>query len=247
MEDFYKVYGPKEGGESKEDTEWKTKCVDCWWCMKPKSVTKKNRCYVPIRVQDRIDGSFLTSQEVEDKMTRKWGFFHTWQCALAYCQVHFPHMCFKVHIHAKRSGFTGFLASTTDPRYTMSRFNPFINKKDSQSYTCLVPDPKFGVYMRRVPPNEQRTTKFPDAQIVLEHVSNEIELPTEFPQSVQDSEQLVDQLKTIEEPKPTRKPTKRRTKTTKTTKTKPAKKKNKEEPKITDYKKPSQPSLEDFF
>ena len=95
---FYKVYGPKN-----ESGEWQTKCVDCWWCMKPKSVTKENRCYVPIRVQDRIDGSFATAQEIEDKMTRKWGFFHTWQCALAYCQVHFPHMCFKVHTHARKT------------------------------------------------------------------------------------------------------------------------------------------------
>lgn len=254
MDEFYKVYGPKE--PQGEGGGWQTDCVDCWWCMKPKSVTKENRCYVPIRVQDRIDGSFMTAQEVEDKMTRKWGFFHTWQCALAYCEVHFPHMCFKVHAHAKRNGFMGFLAPTTDPRYTTCRFNPFVSKKESQTYKALVPNPKYGVYMRRVPPNEQRTNAFPDAQVVLEHASNELELSNEFPQCVQDSEQLVDQLETMEVPNPKKAkagPIKaaKATKATKrkaTNTVKPAKKKDKGHLKITELRKASiQPSLDDFF
>jgi hypothetical protein len=149
-------------------------------------------------VQDRIDGSFATFQEVEDKMTRKWGYFHSWPCALAYCQATLPHICFKVHQHARRNGFMGILAPSTDPRYTMSRFNPYVHSKKSMSYEELIPDPTFGMYMRRVPENEQCTIKFRDAHIVLEQTCDDKELTKEFPQCVQDSEQLVDQINSMD-------------------------------------------------
>ena len=198
MDPFYKVYGPSTSPYSSEEKKWICKHVDCWWCLKPNSVTQDTRCYVPIRVQDRIDGSFATFQEVEDKMTRKWGYFHSWQCALAYCQATLPHICFKVHEHARRNGFMGILAPSTDPRYTMSRFNPYVHTKNSMSYKELIPDPTFGMYMRRVPENEQCTIKFRDAHVVLEQTCDDKELTKEFPQCVQDSEQLVDQINSME-------------------------------------------------
>lgn len=248
--DTYVVYGPVQG------KKWARKCVDCWWCLKPNSVTQKNRCYIPIRVQDRIDGSFLTPQEVEDKMTQKWGYFHTWQCALAYCKVHFPHLCFKVHNHAKRNGFVGILAATTDPRFTMAKFNPYVSKKKSQTFTDLVPDPKIGMFMRRVPPIEQCTMKFPDANIVLEKSSEEPVFSKDFPQCVQDSEQLVDQLGAEEsKPKPTKpinptnptKPTKRKRKEVTKSKQKPKKRIAKQEIAPLEKAARTQPRLEDFF
>lgn len=260
MEKFYRVYGPQ--GPKKDET-WENKCVDCWWCMKPRSVTVKSRCYVPIRSQHYIDGSFTTAQEVEDKMTQKWGYFHSWPCALAYCKVHFPNICFKVHIHARKNGFMGMLAPATDPRYTMSKFNPYISKKESQTYKDLIPDPKFGIYMRRVPPIEQCTVRFPDAPIVLEKTCDDITLTKDFPQCVQDSEQLIDQLSTIDTKSSNPNNTKNKNKSTKSTKsTKPTKHKiipkeprkkrtkkcNKEEEIVSLLKTDSsQPNLNDFF
>jgi hypothetical protein len=191
MDAFYKVYGPRPDDPK---AKWHVKAVDCWWCLKPRSVTKKNRCYVPVRVQDHIDGSFMTSDEVEDKMTRSFGYFHTWQCALAYCKVHYPNICHKVHRHAHKNGFSGVLAPATDPRFVQMRFHPYIAKQESAPHADLVPSRITGIYMRQVPLNEQNSLKFPDAQVVLEQVCDDVELPTEFPQQVVDSEQLMEQL-----------------------------------------------------
>lgn len=252
MEQFYTVYGPKTPNNEESIPEpWVTKRVDCWWCLKAKSVNQANRCYVPIRVQDRIDGSFRTANETEDLMTRKFGYFHTWQCALAYCQVHFPNICYKVHDHAHRHGFVGLLAPATDPRFVTSRFNPHVPKQSSMPSHKLIPSSITGMFMRRVPNHEQCTNKFKDATVVMENMSHKDKVAKEFPQCVVDSEQLLHSLKSVHDKSVKQKsPNKRKT----TKNTKPMKKKKKtSETKHASLEKPSlektknTPKLTDFF
>ena len=188
MDQFYKIFGPKKGDV------WHTPCVDCWWCLKTKSVTQHNRCYIPIRAQDRIDGSFRTANEVEDSMTQKFGFFHSWPCALAFCIRYFPNICYKVHDHAHRHGFVGLLAPAINPRFVTTRFNPFVLKEESMTPKQLIPSAITGMFMRRVPHHEQCTNKFRESNIVIEHTSHRDEVAEEFPQCVMDSEQLLNSL-----------------------------------------------------
>lgn len=205
MDPYYRVFGPSSNPakstescnsfDSPNTPVWCRKGVDCWWCLRPKSVNQHNRCYIPIRAQNRIDGSFVTAQEAEDSLTEKHGFFHCWQCALAYCQVHFPNICYKVHDHAHRNGFVGMLAPSVDPRFVTSRFNPFVTKQQNVSASDIIPSPQTGIFMRRVPHHEQCTKKFKEANIVIEEASYDEKMANEFPQCVMDSEQL---LKTLE-------------------------------------------------
>lgn len=201
MEKFYTVFGPTCNHHNDGKLQpWQVTHVDCWWCLKSKSVTQANRCYVPVRVQDRIDGSFRTANETEDAMTRKFGYFHTWQCALAYSQVHFPNICYKVHEHAHRHGFVGLLAPATDPRFVTSKFNPYVAKESSMFEKQLIPSSITGVFMRRVPEHEQCTNKFKDSNIVMENASHTDTVAKEFPQCVVDSEQLLHSLNSTQEP-----------------------------------------------
>lgn len=193
--DFYQVYGPKADDPK---ARWQVSRVDCWQCLQPKAVTKKNRCYIPVRVQDRIDGSYATFEAIEDKMTRAYGYFCCWQCALGYCKVYFPNMCWKVHLHAQKHGFTGILAPTLNPRFVQQRFHPYLTKRASKSYDDLRPSAIDGMFMQEVPTHEQNTMRFADAQHVLEKVTEEPQLADEFPQAVLDSEQLMQQLGTID-------------------------------------------------
>jgi hypothetical protein len=192
---YYKVYGPKPDDPN---AKWHVSKVDCWYCLQPKAVTKKNRCYVPVRVQDHIDGSYMTFEEIEDKMTRCFGYFCSWQCSLGYCAEKFPHIAHKVHTHAKRNGFCGILEPTLDPRPVMQRFHPYLSLSESMTYDNLRPDPVIGKFMRYVPDNEQNTTKFAESRYVIEQLPEEVDIAKEFPQVVVDSEQLMDQLETIE-------------------------------------------------
>ena len=208
MNPYYRVFGPssdhpqhtesldpRSTSSSPTPPVWRRKAVDCWWCLKPKSVNQHNRCYIPIRAQNRIDGSFVTAQEAEDSLTEKHGFFHCWQCALAYCQVHFPNICYKVHDHAHRNGFVGMLAPSVDPRFVTTRFNPFVTKQQQVPASDIIPSPQTGIFMRRVPNHEQCTKKFKEANIVMEESRHDEKMANEFPQCVMDSEQL---LKTLE-------------------------------------------------
>ena len=201
MNPYYRVFGPSWGLAQQDASHtsdtlrvWRRKAVDCWWCLKSKSVTQDNRCYIPIRAQNRIDGSFVTAQEAEDSLTEKHGFFHCWQCALAYCQVHFPNICYKVHDHAHRNGFVGMLAPSVDPRFVTSRFNPFITKQQQVSASDIIPSPQTGIFMRRVPYHEQCTKKFKEAAIVMEKSKYDEKMANEFPQCVMDSEQMLQTL-----------------------------------------------------
>jgi hypothetical protein len=191
----------------------------------------------------------MTFQEVEDNMTRAFGYFHTWSCALAYCKVHLPNICHKVHTHAKRNGFQGILAPATDPRFVMQRFHPHVTKTQTMSYSQLIPNAKIGKYMAKVPQNEQNSTKFKDSHIVMEDVCDEPEFPTEFPQQVMDSEQLMDQLESTGNSNHVQVATQTKTKR----KPQPTKKKvNTKKPrtsKIPEQEKAveGQPNLDDFF
>ena len=251
MDKFYTVYGPEPSiNEDSHEQSWITKRVDCWWCMKSRSVTQDNRCYVPIRVQERIDGSFCSANETEDLMTRKFGYFDTWQCALAYCQVHFPNICYKVHDHAHRNGFVGMLAPATDPRFVTSRFNPYVPKQSTYSSEKLIPSAMTGIFMRRVPDHEQCTNKFRDANIVMENHSYKEKVAKEFPQCVVDSEQLLHSLsktnelpykeKTLSKRKPTKQSKPRKKKKINTTKHISVEKTSLDSTKAT-------PKLTDFF
>lgn len=254
MNSFYEVHGPR----STPSGEWLHSHVSCWWCLKPRSVTEENRCYIPVRTQDQIDGQFATVQEVEDSLTRKWGYFHSWPCALAHCQVHFPHIAFKVHQHAHRHGFQGILVPAADPRLVQSKFNPWVKK----SLANVVPKPFEGVYLRSVPVHEQCTTKFRDADVVLESMHMD-DASAEFPQCVVESEQLMDQLESISQnssssrsSKTLKLPHKNKstaftasTASTKSTKTSTKSKRVKKTPKKTSKSPNSsaQPNVTDFF
>ena len=195
---FYRVIGPKPDAEN---AEWLRPCVDCWFCLKKDAVTEQNRCFIPVRVQDRIDGSYMTFREIEDSLTRCFGFFCSWSCALGFCLVYYPNICHKVHLFAKRHGHVGILAPTFNPRFVQSRFNPFVSRAESFSNRQLIPSSESGIYMRLVPSHEQQTKKFREFNYVIEETSDDPEFPEEFPQQVVDSEHLMNKLQSMENSK----------------------------------------------
>lgn len=181
----YRVIGPPP---DVLDQPWERPAVTCWFCLKPNSVTPKNRAYVPMRAQHTITGAAELPHKAD-----KFGYFDCWNCALAYAKAHFPHLCHRVHAHAILNGFVGLLLPTTDPRYVQTEFHPFI--KDTPNPPNLVPDQLDGRFTRRVPLNEQIHSRLPEYRLTLDQIdmTKEVVVPDTFPQHVWESLQQLQQ------------------------------------------------------
>lgn len=168
-------------GENK--STWKRKTVDCWFCLKKNSVTQENRCYIPLRSQHKIVDTFDPEKPKDDK----FGFFHTWNCALGYCLVHFPNTKHKIQEHATAHGFVGIVGPTLDPRFGQTNFDPMLEKD-----TDLIPKSKIGKYMRRVPQIEQAYSRLNEKPMVFEEMDSfEEKKQTHFSKEVLESLNLV--------------------------------------------------------
>ena len=168
----YVVVGPRLGDE------WLREVVKCWTCLQPR-VTQENRAYIPMRRQHVVSGKF----QEEPSAPCKFGFFCTWQCSLAYCMVHFPHLAHLVHMAASANNFQGILAPTLSPQFVLPEFNPFVedpfdgNHTDYTKAFRLVPDGVSSIYLRRVPACELDSQRMPESCSVFEALSRVYYVP----------------------------------------------------------------------